>query len=101
MTQAGGNAACGRVPQRLRWTKNALRNCRYSLAGNPSGLAFGHPRGRGLMIGLPRSAARAIAAAFLLITALMTSLDAAHAAGALAVGVCGAYGYGYDFRNLA
>jgi hypothetical protein len=49
------------------------------------------------MIGLPRSAARAIAAAFLLIT----SLGAAHAAGALAVGVCGAYGYGYDFRNLA
>jgi len=48
------------------------------------------------MIGLPRSAARAIAAAFLLIT----SLGAAHAAGALAVGVCGAYGYGYDFRKV-
>jgi hypothetical protein len=49
------------------------------------------------MIGLRRSAARAIAAAFLLTTALGT----AQAAGALAVGVCGAYGYGYDFRNLA
>ena len=27
-------------------------------------------------------------------------LDAANAAGALAVGVCGAYGYGFDYRNV-
>ena len=49
------------------------------------------------MIGLMRTAARAIAAAFFLIAAL----GAAHAAGALAVGTCGAYGYGYDFRKVA
>jgi len=44
-----------------------------------------------LMIGVLRMAARAVAAAFFLIAAL----GAAHAAGALAVGTCGAYGYGY------
>jgi hypothetical protein len=49
------------------------------------------------MIGRLRPAARAIAAAFF----LMTALGAAHAAGALAVGTCGAYGYGYDFHDLA
>jgi Domain of unknown function (DUF4189) len=49
------------------------------------------------MIGPSRTAARTIAAAILLIAAL----GAAHAAGALAVGACGAYGYGYDFRKLA
>ena len=49
------------------------------------------------MIGVMRTAARAIAAAFFLIAAL----GAAHAAGALAVGTCGAYGYGYDFRKVA
>jgi Domain of unknown function (DUF4189) len=43
-----------------------------------------------------RTAARAVAAAFL----LMAALGAAHAAGALAVGTCGAYGYGYDFRKV-
>jgi hypothetical protein len=48
------------------------------------------------MIGVLRSAARAVAAAFFLTAAL----GAAQAAGALAVGSCGAYGYGYDFRNL-
>ena len=41
------------------------------------------------------TAARTFAAAFILIAAL----GAAHAAGALAVGTCGAYGYGYDFRK--
>jgi hypothetical protein len=49
------------------------------------------------MIGFPRSVARAIAA----VCFLLAALDAADAAGALAVGTCGAYGYGYDFRNLA
>ena len=43
------------------------------------------------------TAARTFAAAFILIAAL----GAAHAAGALAVGACGAYGYGYDFRKIA
>jgi len=42
------------------------------------------------MIGLLRTAGRVLAAAFFLIAAL----GAAHAAGALAVGTCGAYGYG-------
>jgi hypothetical protein len=32
---------------------------------------------------------------------LIAGVGAAHAAGALAVGACGAYGYGYDFRKLA
>jgi hypothetical protein len=49
------------------------------------------------MIGFQRSVARAIAA----VCFLLAALDAADAAGALAVGTCGAYGYGYDFRNLA
>jgi len=49
------------------------------------------------MIGLLRTAGRVLAAAFFLIAAL----GAAHAAGALAVGTCGAYGYGYDFRKVA
>jgi hypothetical protein len=48
------------------------------------------------MIGLLRMAARAVAAAFFLIAAL----GAVHAAGALAVGTCGAYGYGYDFHKV-
>jgi Domain of unknown function (DUF4189) len=43
------------------------------------------------------TAARAFAAAIILIA----TLGAAHAAGALAVGTCGAYGYGYDFRKAA
>jgi len=48
------------------------------------------------MIGLLRMAARAVAAAFFLIAAL----GAVHAAGALAVGTCGAYGYGHDFHKV-
>ena len=48
------------------------------------------------MIGVLRMAARAVAAAFFLIAAL----GAAHAAGAMAVGTCGAYGYGYDFHKV-
>ncbi len=43
-----------------------------------------------------RSAARAAAAASLLIA----FIGAAHAAGAFAVGTCGAYGYGFDFRKV-
>jgi hypothetical protein len=47
------------------------------------------------MIRVLRIAARGLAAAFIVVGAL----GAAHAAGALAVGTCGAYGYGYDFRK--
>jgi hypothetical protein len=47
------------------------------------------------MIGVGRTAVRAVAAAYFLIAAF----GAAHAAGAFAVGACGAYGYGFDFRN--
>ena len=43
------------------------------------------------MIRILRTAARGLAAAFILIGAL----GDAHAAGALAVGTCGAYGYDY------
>jgi Domain of unknown function (DUF4189) len=43
------------------------------------------------------TAARILAAAFVAIA----TLGSAHAAGALAVGACGAYGYGYDFRKVA
>ena len=69
----------------------------YSPTGNPSELAFCvFPGGKDLMIGLLRMAARALVAAFFLIAAF----GAAHAAGALAVGTCGAYGYGYDFRKV-
>jgi hypothetical protein len=32
---------------------------------------------------------------------LMATLGVSHAAGAFAVGACGAYGYGYDFRDVA
>jgi hypothetical protein len=49
------------------------------------------------MIGFMRTFARAIAAACFLIAAIGT----AHAAGAFAVGACGAYGYGYDYRKIA
>jgi hypothetical protein len=49
------------------------------------------------MIGLMRTFARATAAACFLIAAI----GAAHAAGAFAVGACGAYGYGYDYRKVA
>jgi Domain of unknown function (DUF4189) len=49
------------------------------------------------MIGFSRTAARSISAAFFLIAAF----GGAQAAGALAVGSCGAYGYGYDFHKEA
>jgi hypothetical protein len=49
------------------------------------------------MIGLGRKSALAVATASLLIG----SIGAAAAAGAFAVGSCGAYGYGYDYRKLA
>jgi hypothetical protein len=47
------------------------------------------------MIRMARSFALAFAAACLFAGAI----GAANAAGALAVGVCGAYGYGFDYRN--
>ncbi len=49
------------------------------------------------MTGFKRNFVRAIAAGCFLIAAI----DAAHAAGALAVGACGAYGYGFDYRKVA
>ncbi len=48
------------------------------------------------MIGFLRTLAHAVAAACLLIAAV----GAANAAGAFAVGACGAYGYGYDYRSV-
>ncbi len=40
--------------------------------------------------------------AFAAVTAgtLIAAIGAAHAAGAFAVGACGAYGYGYDYRKV-
>jgi hypothetical protein len=49
------------------------------------------------MIGLTRN----FALAFTTICALVAAMGVAHAAGALAVGACGAYGYGYDFHKVA
>jgi hypothetical protein len=49
------------------------------------------------MVGFRRYSARAAVAAGLLIA----SLGAAQAAGAFAVGACGAFGYGFDFRHVA
>ncbi len=49
------------------------------------------------MIGFKRHFVFAIAAACFLVAAN----GGARAAGALAVGACGAYGYGFDFRNVA
>ncbi len=48
------------------------------------------------MFGFQRNSVLTIAAACFLIT----MIGAAEAAGAFAVGVCGAYGYGFDFRNV-
>jgi hypothetical protein len=48
------------------------------------------------MFGLRRHSALTLAATCLLIA----TIGAAEAAGAFAVGVCGAYGYGFDFRNV-
>ena len=49
------------------------------------------------MLGFRRFSTPAIAAACLLIA----TIGAAEAAGAFAVGVCGAYGYGFDFHKAA
>jgi hypothetical protein len=49
------------------------------------------------MIGILRSAALAVAAGCILIAAI----GAAQAAGAFAVGACGAYGYGYDYHKVS
>ena len=70
---------------------------RHSPSGNPSRLAFWSSRGRGSDDRFQTAFVFAIAAACF----LMTAIGAAHAAGAFAVGACGAYGYGYDFRNVA
>ena len=48
------------------------------------------------MTRLRRSSALAVVTAGILIAAI----GAAHAAGAFAVGACGAYGYGYDYHKL-
>jgi hypothetical protein len=48
------------------------------------------------MIGLGRVSVFAAVTAGILIAAI----GAAHAAGAFAVGACGAYGYGYDYRKV-
>jgi hypothetical protein len=45
---------------------------------------------------IARTSTRAAAAACLLIA----GLGGAYAAGALAVGACGAYGYGFDYRKM-
>src|SRR5262249_4282525 len=73
------------------------QRCRHSPAGNRYSLVSGLLRGRGFMTRVMGTAARTFAAAFILIAAL----GAAHAAGALAVGACGAYGCGYDFHKIA
>jgi Domain of unknown function (DUF4189) len=49
------------------------------------------------MTGLLRNAARGAAISSILIAAM----GAAHAAGALAVGACGSYGYGFDYQRVA
>ena len=49
------------------------------------------------MIGFKRRPALAAVTAGILIA----GMAAAEAAGAFAVGACGAYGYGYDFHNIA
>ena len=50
-----------------------------------------------MMTSLKRDCAlAAVAAGF-----LITTVAAAGAAGALAIGACGAYGYGFDYRNVS
>ena len=49
------------------------------------------------MTGLTRTLAGVVAAGCV----LMTAIGGAQAAGAFAIGACGAYGYGYDYRNVA
>ncbi len=49
------------------------------------------------MIAFTRNFALACATACFLVA----TIGAAHAAGAFAVGVCGAYGYGYDYRKMS
>ena len=45
--------------------------------------------------------ARALSRMLVAGSLLFGGIGAAHAAGALAVGACGAYGYAYDFGNVA
>jgi len=44
---------------------------------------------------------RRVALAAAVTLSLLTTLGAAQAAGAFAIGACGAYGYGFDFRQLS
>ena len=46
------------------------------------------------------SLGRSFAFAAVTVGILIAAIGAAHAAGAFAVGVCGAYGYGYDYRKV-
>jgi hypothetical protein len=48
------------------------------------------------MFGFKRNSALAVAAA----AALLATIGAAQAAGAFAVGACGAFGYGFDYRHV-
>jgi hypothetical protein len=49
------------------------------------------------MIGFTRN----FTLAFATVCMMIAAIGVAHAAGALAVGDCGAYGYGYDFHKVA
>ena len=49
------------------------------------------------MLGLTRNSVLAVAMA----GSLIAAVGAANAAGAFAVGACGAYGYGFDYREMA
>ena len=49
------------------------------------------------MIRICRETALAVVSA----CAVVAAMSAAHAAGALAVGACGAYGYGFDYSKVA
>jgi hypothetical protein len=49
------------------------------------------------MIGFTRN----FTLAFATVCMMIAAIGVAHAAGALAVGACGAYGYGYDFHKVA
>jgi hypothetical protein len=54
-------------------------------------------RGGASMLSFRRNSALTVAVAVL----FLATIGAAEAAGALAVGACGAYGYGFDFRKAA
>jgi len=43
---------------------------------------------------------RRVSAAVAALCIFVTAIGTAHAAGSFAVGACGAFGYGYDYRKL-